>query len=66
MADPRRPGHDPVPIRSAKLLPDGKTVFLELPQLKPVMQMKIRFRLKAADGAPVEQEIYCTINRVPG
>ena len=66
VADPRRPGHDPVLIRSAKLLPDGKTVFLELPQLKPVMQMKIRFRLKAADGAPVEQEIYSTINRVPG
>ena len=66
VVNPHRPGHDPVPIRSAKLLPDGKTVFLELPQLKPVMQMKIRFRLKAADGAPVEQEIYCTINRVPG
>ncbi len=65
VANPGRPGHDPVSIRSAKLLPDGKTVSLELPDLKPVMQLKIRFRLQAADGAPVEHEVYATINRVP-
>ena len=33
--------------------------------MKPVMQMKIKFALKAADGAPVSWEIYNTINRVP-
>ena len=65
VANPHRPGHDPVPIRSAKLLLDDKTVFLEMPDLKPVMQMLIRFRIKAADGTPISQEIWHTINKVP-
>jgi hypothetical protein len=30
------------------------------------MQMRVRFRLKAADGTPFEHEVYNTINRVPG
>jgi len=42
------------------------TGFLRIPEIKPVMQMRVRFRLKAADGTPVEHEIYNTINRVPG
>jgi hypothetical protein len=64
--DPRRQGHDTVTINSSTLSADRRTVFLEIPGLQPVMQMRIHFRLKAADGAPVEHEIYNTINRVPG
>jgi hypothetical protein len=59
-------GHDPVTVKSAKLSADRKTVFLEMPDIRPVMQMKIQFRLKSADGATVAQTIYNTINRVPG
>ena len=66
VADPRQQRHDPVSIKSTKLSSDGKTVFLEIPDLKPAMQMKIQFRLKAADGTPVEYEIYNTINQLPG
>jgi hypothetical protein len=29
------------------------------------MQMKIKFRIRAADGAAISQEIWHTINRVP-
>ena len=65
MADPNRKGHDSVQIRSVKLGPDGRTVFLEIPDLQPVMQMKIKCNLKAADGAPVAAEIFNTINKVP-
>jgi len=64
--DPGKQGRDPVTITRAKLSPDRKTVFLEIPEIKPVMQMRTRFRLKAADGSSVEHEIYNTINRVPG
>ncbi|HTD68141.1 MAG TPA: DUF6797 domain-containing protein, partial [Candidatus Limnocylindria bacterium] len=63
--DPEKKGRDPVTVRSAKLSPDRKRVLLEITGLKPVMQMKIKFNLKAADGAPVDWEIYNTINRVP-
>ena len=66
MASPGKQGHDSVAIKSVKLSPDHKTVFIEIPEIKPVMQMRVRFRLKAADGAAVEHEIYNTINRVPG
>jgi len=40
-------------------------VTLEIPAIKPVMQMHVKFRIKAADGTPLPLEIYNTINRVP-
>ncbi len=58
--------HDPVAVQAARLSPDRKTVFLEIAGLRPVMQMKIKFALTAADGSPVAQEIYNTIHRVGG
>lgn len=62
--DPDQKGRDPVAIKSIKLLEEGRGVFLEIPTIKPVMQMRIRFRIKAADGSPLDYEIYNTINRV--
>ncbi len=64
VANPEQQGHDPVPIKSVKVLSDRKTVFLEIADLKPVMQMKIQFRIRAADGSVVASEIYNTINSV--
>ena len=58
-------GRDEVEVKSAKLSADGKTVSLEIPEIKPVMQMKIRARLSSADGKRVPVEIYNTINYVP-
>ena len=43
----------------------SRTVFLEMPELRPVMQMKIKCSLTAADGSPAGAEIYNTINKVP-
>jgi hypothetical protein len=63
--EPGRKGHDELKALSAKLSPDGKTVSLELPGIRPVMQMMIRVKVKAADGAPVKFDVYNTINRVP-
>ena len=37
VADPDKIGHDPVAIKSIKML-DDKTVFIEIPNIKPVMQ----------------------------
>ena len=65
VSDPQKKGRDAVTVRAAKLSADRKRVLLEIADLKPVMQMKIKFALKSADGAPVEWEIYNTINRVP-
>jgi putative heme-binding domain-containing protein len=35
------PGHDPVPIESVRLLPDARTLFLEMPDLQPVNQLHL-------------------------
>ena len=58
-------GGDAVAIKGIKLSEDKKTVIIEVDGLKPVMQSRIRFNIKAADGAVLKQEIFHTINRVP-
>ncbi|MBI3854158.1 MAG: hypothetical protein HY293_00545 [Planctomycetes bacterium] len=65
VADPKKRGRDAVDVKSAKLSADGRTVTLEIPGLKPVMQMGIKIRVKAADGAAVPLELYATIHQVP-
>ena len=58
-------GRDEVTVGSARLSNDGKTVSLEIKDLKPVMQMRIRAKLKSADGKRIPVEVYNTINHVP-
>jgi glucose/arabinose dehydrogenase len=64
VTDPKQQGHDEVEVQSAALAPDGKTVTLKIDGLQPVMQMKIAYNLKAADGTAVKNTIYNTINAV--
>lgn len=52
-------------VRSIRLSEDRKTVFLEIPDLQPVMGRSIGHTLKAAEGTEMHHEIYSTINRVP-
>ena len=59
------PPGDTLAIKSVKLQPDGKTVSIELPGIKPVTNMVIRCKIKAADGSPVNIEINNTINQLP-
>jgi hypothetical protein len=44
---------------------DGKTVFLKLPDIKPVMQMRVKFDIDAADGEKVKSELHSSIHRLP-
>jgi hypothetical protein len=62
--DPKKRGHEKVEVKSARLSADKKVVFLEMP-VRPVMQMKLKFSLKAADGTAIAHDIYNTIHRVP-
>jgi hypothetical protein len=58
-------GGEDLVVKKATLRPDGKTVFLEVEGgVKPVMQMRIRMNLNAADGTPINQTIYNTVNQV--
>lgn len=66
VADPAKKGHDTVEVKSAKLSDDGKTLFLGIDNLQPVMQMLIRGEIEAADGTQMKVEIANTINAVKG
>lgn len=63
-SDERRRGRDPVPIRSATLLEDGKSLFLEIADLRPVMQMSLQYALRSPEGSVVRSSIDHTIHQL--
>jgi putative heme-binding domain-containing protein len=56
---PGVPGHDPLSIKSAHLLDDGRTLFLELPDLQPVNQIYVRLN---PNGSPMD--LFGTIHQL--
>jgi len=62
ISNPDQVGHDKVEVTSAKLLPNGTEVYLEIPNLAPVMQMKIRFDLETTDGEEMIGDLHNTIH----
>ena len=62
VADPAKQAHDEVELKSAKLQPDGRSVFLEIPTIAPVMQMALKYSLNTAGGAAFTGDVYHTIN----
>ncbi len=65
VSNPDEKGRDEVPIKSVQVAPDGKSVFLEVENLQPVMTMRIKMNIKGADGSQLPNEIIHTINIVP-
>lgn len=57
--NPKSLGHDPVPVRSVKLLADN-SIFVEMPSMEPVMQLHIRMHLKAADGHEFKTDLFAS------
>jgi hypothetical protein len=66
VSNPRTRGQDEVEVYDVVLRPDGKTVFLEIEDLKPVMQMQISFNIRSAADQTIKGDIWLTINKVPG
>lgn len=65
VAKPDEKGHDPVELKSVTLSADRKTLFLAIPTLAPVMQLKIKFAIFSLGGVALDYEIYQTIAKVP-
>ncbi len=61
VSEPEVKGHDKVELKAARLSADKRTVYLDIPSIQPVMQMKIAANIKAADGTPVKQEVWNSI-----
>lgn len=55
---PGTPGHDPWPITKAHVLPDGKSLFLEILDLQPVNQLHLHLRV---DSGPAH-DVYATVH----
>lgn len=64
VASPDKEGRDDVAVKSAKLMPDGRNVFLELDSLAPVMQMEVKWNLDAMDGKPMRGPLWLTVNKL--
>jgi hypothetical protein len=62
LSDPSKQGYDTLNVKSAKLQDDGRTVSLEVDDMRPVMQMQIGYDLESDDGAEVRGEIHNTVH----
>jgi mono/diheme cytochrome c family protein len=57
-------GEDQVEIKSISLSADKKTVFLEIPDITPVMQMKVSFEIQSLTKKTVKADIHHTIHKL--
>lgn len=62
--EPGKEGRDKLAVKSARLLPDRKSVFLELDGLQPCDQWSVRFNLDAADGKEMRSEVIGTLHKL--
>jgi glucose/arabinose dehydrogenase len=54
--------HDPLTVKSANVSADRRSVFLEIPDLRPAMQMQLKYDIKAADGVELRGQVINTIH----
>ena len=55
-------GHDVLRIQSAHVLDDGRTLFLEIPELQPVNQLHLRLFAGSDDAV----DLFATVHRLDG
>ena len=59
-------GQESVTIQTVQLADNGESVFLKIPDIAPVHQMELNLNVQAADGKAFTEQVYLTINKVPG
>lgn len=65
VAQAGKEGEDDVAVAGVVLSEDRRMVKLQIPSIKPVMQMQVQFNVKDAAGNAVKMSVYNTINQVP-
>jgi len=61
---PGKKAHDKLEVKSARLNPGNRTVFLEVEGLQPADQFSVKYGLNAADGTELRSEIIGTIRKL--
>jgi hypothetical protein len=64
VADPTRQGQDTRAVERVTFGADGKSVFLHVKGLHPVMQLRVGYDVTTGDGKAIRGEIFSTINKV--
>ena len=62
--NPSKVGHDPLRIRSATVVNQGKSLFLEIPDLIPAMTVHLRLHVTFADGNPFATDLFATVHEL--
>ena len=57
-----RPGHEDVTVTSVRVSEDLRTIHLELADMRPAMQMLIKYDLECRDGTPIRGQIQSTVH----
>jgi type 1 glutamine amidotransferase/mono/diheme cytochrome c family protein len=63
--DPQQEGKEEWAITSATVLEDGRSVFLEVPSLTPVMQLLLAMKIESARHDPIQTTLAYTIHTLP-
>ena len=59
--NPQSLGHDVVATRKILSLNGGRSIFIEIPEIEPVMQMHLRMHLEGADGKAFKTDIFPSV-----
>jgi len=54
--------HDALVVKGATVSADRRSVFLEVADLRPAMQMQLKYELKSADGAELRGQVTHTVH----
>lgn len=60
--NPAAEGRDTMVVSGVMISEKGKDIFLEIPDMRSVMQMKIAYAIRFDDGEETENAIYHTVN----
>lgn len=63
---PHSLGHDVLAPRSVQVLNSGYSLFVEIPEIEPVMQMHFRMHLRDSEGVSFETDLFPTILELGG
>jgi len=58
------PGQESMPVASATLSKDGKSVFLAIPSMAPVHTLAVRYRQAQPGGVPEVRSVYLTVHQL--
>jgi hypothetical protein len=64
VASPEKEGRDTLEIKSARLLSDKRTVVVEIPGIRPVMQWELKYSLNSISGKSMLGQLDGTIHKL--